>query len=449
MRKTNRLLILFAAALVAFLLSAGQAAAMDIQRRVLDNGLIVLHVKRDNIPVMVATLLVRAGQADEPADKAGLASLTASLLSEGTSTRTSEQVSEDVEFIGANLSASAGSDYTTVSLSVLKRHMDKGFELFSDVLLHPAFQDSEVSRKKSQFLAAIQQNQEDPDYLVTRAFDRAIFGGNPYGHPSEGTPESLPEITRGDILSFYQTHYVPNGSVLALVGDISEDEVDSFIQRYLKDWNGGPPPGRQLTAPPPTESRTITIDRDITQANILMGHLGVTRGNPDYYALSVMNYIFGGGGFSSRLMESVRDRMGLAYSIYSAFVPDKDDGEFFTSVQTKNASARTVIDETVRQMRLIASKEVTEQELADAKSYLIGSFPRRLETLGRIAGFLVAVEYYGLGMDYPEKYPQYIERVTRQDVLRVAKKYLHPDRLTMVVVGNIKQTGIAENPAKQ
>jgi zinc protease len=185
------------------------------------------------------------------------------------------------------------------------------------------------------------------------------------------------------------------------------------------------------------------VDRELTQANIIVGHSGIKRGNPDYYAASVMNYILGGGGFSSRLMQTVRDEMGLAYDIHSFFAPYKEGGLFEVGVQTKNESAKTVIGEIHSQMNRIRKDKVSEQELNDAKSYLTGSFPRKLDTNRKIADFLVAIEFYELGLDYVDKYPQYIRSVTADDVLRVAGKYLDTQDLVTVVVG--KQSKISLN----
>jgi zinc protease len=188
--------------------------------------------------------------------------------------------------------------------------------------------------------------------------------------------------------------------------------------------------------------KTVKIDRAITQANIILGHRGVSRENPDFYALTVMNYILGGGGFSSRLMEEIRNRRGLAYSVASFFDPAKYPGSFQIVLQTKNASAREAISLSLQQMERIRKEMVSENELEGAKKYLIGSFPMRLDTQGKLVNFLGQVEYYGLGLDYPEKYPSLIRSVTREEVLRVAKAYLHPEDYLLVVVANLKEAGM-------
>ncbi len=190
------------------------------------------------------------------------------------------------------------------------------------------------------------------------------------------------------------------------------------------------------------EKKTVKIDRAITQANIILGHSGVNRENPDYYALTVMNYILGGGGFASRLVEEIRNKRGLAYSVVSFFDPGKYPGSFQIVLQTKNSSAQQAISLSLQEMERIRKEQVSEKELEGAKKYLIGSFPLRLDTQGKLANFLTQVEYYGLGWDYPEKYPSLIRSVTREEVNRVAKKYLQPENYILVVVANLKEAGM-------
>jgi zinc protease len=190
------------------------------------------------------------------------------------------------------------------------------------------------------------------------------------------------------------------------------------------------------------EQKTVKINRPITQANIILGHAGVSRENPDFYAITVMNYILGGGGFASRLTEEIRNKRGLAYSVGSFFDPGKYPGSFQIALQTKNSSAREAIAISLREMERIQKELVSEKELEGAKKYLIGSFPMRFDTQGKLVNFLTQVEYYGLGLDYPEKYPSFIQSITREEVLRVAKKYLHPRNYVLVIVANLKEAGM-------
>lgn len=435
------------------------AFSLDVDKRVAPNGLPVLQVERHNIPVVMVTLLVKASPLSEPADKAGVAYLTSKMLTEGTAKRSAAKISEDIEFLGASLDASTTHDFTTISLSVLKKDVDKGFELFSDILLNPVFREDELNRKKALITGALRQREEDPAFVAGRAFIKEVFGTHAYGRLVEGSIESVGRIQRDDVLDFYRANYCPDNAILSVVGDLTPQELNALVGKYLAGPSGWkrtcPAPqkvsgnGNAGTAPSmmpfaPAGLRIVPIDRDISQANIVLGHLGIARSDPDYYAVQVMNYILGGGGFASRLMRVVRDERGLTYGINSSFIGNKEPGQFEVEVQTKSASAGAVIDEIVRQMEQIRTGEVTDQELSDAKAYLTGSFPRRFETSRRIADFLAAARFYNLGDDYIQKYPDYIKSVTKEDVQRVAKKFLHPDRYVLVVVGNQKQVELPQ-----
>jgi len=411
--------------------------AFEAKRTVLPNGLTVLQSENHNLPIVMITLMVKAGQSHEPKEKAGIANLAAALLTEGTKTRASKEISEEIDFIGASLNASAGNDSTSITLSVLKKDVDKGFELFSDVLLNPVFPQTEIEREKDLVKGLLRQREEDPAFVAGRAFRSAVFGEHPYGRVIEGSPETIDQIKRDDILKFYSEFFLPNNSILSVSGDLSGEELNLLITKYIGGWEQSGMP--EITLSKPDEKKTrkvIKIDRDLTQANIVLGNPGINRNNPDFYAVSVMNYILGGGGFSSRLMQSVREEKGLAYDVHSFFAAQKDAGHFEIGVQTKNESANVTIEDIIRQINRMRYEEVSDEELSEAKSYLTGSFPRKLDTSRKIADFLASVEFYDLGLDYVEKYPAYINAVTKNDVLRVAKKYLDADNFTLVVVAD-------------
>ncbi|TAL25121.1 MAG: insulinase family protein [Nitrospirae bacterium] len=417
--------------------------ALDFNKKILSNGLTVLHSEKHNIPIIMITMIIKAGPLDEPKEKAGLSNLVAELLDEGTKNRKSSEISEEIEFIGAGIGASAGSDYTTINLSVLKKDLEKGFELFSDILLNPVFPDEELDRKRERIIGSLKQREEDPSFLAGRAFNKEVFGEHPYGRLVEGSVETLSVITRDDLVKFHSRRFIPNNAILSVVGDLTQNELDSLIKKYLDSWKISKLHERQATPMPEEKTlKVVKIEKDVTQATIIIGHLGVSRDNPDYYAISVMNYILGGGGFSSRLMQKIRDDMGLAYDVHSFFSPGKERGAFQAGVQTKNESANRAIGEILKQMERIREEKVSDTELADAKAYLTGSFPRRLDTNRKITDFIATVEFYNLGQDYAEKYPSYINSVTKEDVLRVARKYLDPENFVLVVVADQKKAAI-------
>jgi zinc protease len=415
---------------------------LNVERNVLSNGLTVLVSENHSLPLVTMYLLLEAGSSFDPAGQEGLAYVTAKGLLLGTKKRTAVQISESLDFLGATLNSSADRDYITVSLRVLSKDLDKAFDLFFDILTGPTFPEDQVQKEIARTIGALRSEENSPGTIASREFGKVLFEGNPYGHPVKGTMEALPRLTRGHVERFHGTNYLPNGAILAIVGDISAKDLRQMIIPKLESWQRGERTPIQFAAGALSEPKTIAIDRSITQANIILGNVGISRQNPDFYSAVVMNYILGGGGFSSRLMEEVRSRRGLAYSVSSAFQAEKHPGPFYVALQTKNASARESIALALKEIERIRKEPVTDKEIDGAKKYLIGSFPLRLDTQAKLAGFLVQVEYYGLGLDYPQKYPSLIKAVTKEDIQRVARTYLHPDNYLLVVVANLKEAGM-------
>jgi zinc protease len=428
--------------LIWLTLSEGLLYAMPpVQRTVLPNRLVLLVSEEHSLPFVTFQLLIDSGSRRDPSGQEGLAYLTAKGLLLGTSKRRANRINEELDFMGASLNASAGRDYATLSLRILRKDLDKGLNLFMETLTQPTFPEEEIKREVEKTLAAIHAEEDDPGEVAEKEFEKILFAKGPYDHPVEGTKESLPRLKREFLVKFYRTYYHPNNSILTLVGDINADEVKDKILPCLTKWKMAETPKGPSVTTFAEERKTVRIDRAITQANIVLGHAGVSRENPDYYNLTVMNYILGGGGFASRLVEEIRNKRGLAYAVGSFFDAGKFPGSFQVVLQTKNASAREAISLALQQMERIRKEPVSEKELEGAKKYLIGSFPLRLDTQSKMANFLTQVEYYGLGLDYPEKYPFLIQSVTKEEVLRVAQRYLHPENYILVVVANLKEAG--------
>ncbi len=441
--RSRKIFLLTALILLLLLAKANVLPAMPrVQRMVLANRLVLLIAEDHSLPLITLRLLVDSGSRRDPPGREGLAKVTAKGLLRGTSTYSVTAFHESLDFLGASLSASAGRDSATLSLRVLRRDLEKGFHLFMEALTQPSFPGEEIQRQVQEMLAAIQSAEERPGRIAGKAFLRALFLNNPYGHPAEGTKESLSKITRDEILQFHKTYYHPNNAILAIVGDITVEQVRAKLIPRLAQWPTGRIPEEHFKTTFAEGPETVKIDRNTTQANIILGHRGISRKNPDYYALNVMNYILGGGGFGSRLFEEIRVKRGLAYSVASHFHPGKYPGSFRIVLQTKNASAQETISLSRQQMERIQSERVSKGELEKAKKYLVGSFPFRFDTQAKLAGFLTEMEYYDLGLDYPEKYPLLIDRVSREDVLRVARSYLHPEHAILVVVGNLRKAGM-------
>ncbi len=435
----KKLLLSFAAAGWLFFIAPPVSAGMVPTRSVLDNGMVLLTSEQRALPMVALELLIDAGSRHESAAQAGLANLTSKLLTFGTKRRSALQISETLDFIGAGLETAAGADVATVSMTILKKDLTTGLELLADILTSSTFPQAEIDRQKQTIIAAIRAQEEDPGAVAGKAFAAALFPQSPYGRPVEGSEGSVKKLQQQSLREFFSRYYRPNRSILAVVGDVSENEITQVLNQAFIGWSRG-----AAITPPSVPSKigapqTLRLNKEITQANIILGHNGVPRGHPDYYAIQVMNYILGGGGFSSRAMDSIRNERGLAYSVYSYFSAEKSHGSFQFIMQTKNETAEEAIRLARTEIRRIRERPVTAEELSDAKNYLIGSFPLRFDTNRKVAALLSQVEYFGLGLDYPNRYPRLVEQVSREDVQRVAQQFLQPDHLITVVVGNQKK----------
>lgn len=428
---------LFAWLAVVLLVLPALGAEPLAKRYVFENGLTLLVAEKRALPIVTVQVVIKAGSFVEPQEKAGVANLTASLLVRGTKTRSALEISELIEFVGGSLTSQGGVDMASVGLTVLRKDLDLGLDLLADVLLHPAFEEQEIQRRVKEIVGAIRKKKEEPGEVAEEAFNALLFGDHPYGRPVEGTEETLKGISRKDIQAFYEAYYRPERTIVAVVGDVGFEEMVAKFQTLFGSWQRGEAPDPPLPTPPPLEGPKVKkIHRNLTQAHIVLGHLGIRRENPDFYAVQVMNYILGSGGFASRLMANIRDEKGWAYDVDSHFIPRLQPGPFRASLQTKNETAQPALEEVLKEIRRIRSEPVSEEELNDAKAYLTGSFPLRLDTNAEIAQLLTGIEFYGLGLDYVERYPKLIEAVTREEVLQVAKRYLDPERFVLVVVAD-------------
>jgi zinc protease len=421
-------------------------SAEIVRKTTLSNGLTLVVVERNQLPTIHLQLLVRAGSSAETPDQLGLANLTAELLLQGTTTQDAAAISRRIEAVGGALTAAADLDFTSLHLAVLKKDLLLGVELLADVLMHPQFAEPEVARKTAEMKARLKRMEEEPRQIAQLAFSRSLFGSHPYAHPVEGSVATLDKLARDDIRRFFLSFYRPNNALITLVGRINLEEAAGVLEKALSGWQAAsihkPPAAAPQRAARP---EIIKIDRPSSQASILWGHLGVNRGNPDYYSLLVMNYILGGGGFVSRLMDQIRDNLGLTYGINSHFEAREFPGAFEISLETKNQNTNQAVAEIMKEVKKFLEKGVTDTELAEAKAYLTGSFPLRMDTNGKMVKLLAAIEFYGLGLDYPEKYPQFINQVTREEILRVARQYLQPEKFLLVVVGNQQEIQLKDS----
>jgi len=421
---------------LAVLLALPAGAANPIaHREVLPNGIVLLVAERPAVPIIVVRTFAHAGAVLDPPDRAGLANLTGALLTRGTAKHTGPELDSAIEFVGGSLSAGAGRDGLSASLAVLKKDLGLGLDLLAEVLLTPTFPPDEVKRKVAQIQAAIKRSEEDPGTVGNRALSRLVFPTHPYGRPVEGTIESVGKLTRDDVARFHGANIRPDTTIITVVGAIT---VDDARREVLARFGGWKPPAEPPASVPPAAAggppQSETIEKDLTQATILLGRQAIRQTDPDYFPLAVASYVLGGGS-ASRLYSRVREEGGLAYAVYAYVSPGKYGASFIVSAQTRTAEVPKVLDIMREELVRMTRDPVTERELKLAKDYLIGSFPLRLDTSSKVADFVVAIEEQGLGLDYADRYKERVAKVTATDVQRVAAKFFTPDGFNRVVVG--------------
>jgi zinc protease len=413
-------------------------AAPIAHREVLPNGIVLLVAERPAVPIVAVRVYMRAGSVYDPPDHGGLANLTGAVLTRGTAKRTGPEVDSAIEFVGASLQAGASRDGLTVSLTAQKKDMTLGLDLLSEVVLTPAFPEAEVTRKVAEIQAAIKRSEEDPNTVAARALSRLVFQGHPYGSPVEGTRETVARLKRDDVVKFYGERARPDATIVAVVGAVTVDEARREVMARLGSWaRPSTPAPTAPTATPAGASREETIKRELTQATIMFGRQAIGQTDPEYYPLAVASYVLGGGS-ASRLYTRVREESGLAYSVYSWVSPWRHGASFAVSAQTRTAEVPKVVAMIREELTRMTREPVADRELTLAKQYLIGSFPLRLDTSGKVADFLIAIEERGVGLDYADRYKERIGKVRAADVQRVAAKFFPPPSFDLVIVGDAK-----------
>jgi zinc protease len=435
--------VLFPAVAAAQAPAPVPAARPLAERFRLPNGVVVLVAERPALPIVIARVAVSAGAVLDLPDKAGLANLTALLLPRGTRTRSGPDIDRAIEFVGGSLEADGGRDWVELSLAVLRRDLALGLELLTDALLDPTFPADEFERKREEVQATVRRSEEDPESVAGRIFRRLAFPGHPYGQPIAGTEASVGRLTRDEVAAFYAAAYRPESTVIAVVGDVKTSEIRQALSARLGAWRAAPatpaqPANVALGTPPGTEM----VQRDLTQATVNLGQATVTHGHPDYYPLVVANQILGGSS-SSRLYTRVREERGLVYSVYAQYVSQRAGGMVLVGFQSENARVREVLALVRGELLRIRRERVSDEELARAKAFLVGSFPLRMDTNAELASLLLTVEQLGLGLDYPARYRQGIEAVSAEAVLRAVTAYWNPDLMSLAIVANLREAGLA------
>lgn len=402
----------------------------------LDNGLQVVIVSHHEQPSVSLRMIVRAGAAQDPKGKMGVAMMTATLLDQGAGDRSAAEVADTIDFIGGILGSGAGTDLTYVSAIVLKDSLALGLELMADAVRRPRFAQEELDRQRQQALSGMKVSAEDPDAVANRVIDRLIYGFHPYGLPGNGTVESLSAITREDLAEFHRQYYVPNNAILAVVGDVTAEEAMAGVKKAFGDWEPGTvPPFRPIDPPPPTK-RVVVIDRPgAVQTEIRIGQLGIPRRHPDFMAMDQAVKILGGEG-ANRLQQVLRSQRGLTYGASADLETYKTTGGIVAETDTRTEATAEVLRLAVDEFYRLQRERVSDGELEGAQAYLAGHFPLTIETPDAIATQILNQLFYELPLEELETYPERVRAVSPDDVQRVAREYLRPDRLAVVLVGD-------------
>jgi zinc protease len=433
--------------LVLGVLSAPWPAwAIDIERVVTPGGVEAWLVREPTIPVISFNFAFRGGAALDPAGKEGLAEMVSALLDEGAGPLDSQAFQRRLSDLAISLRFQAGRDTFGGTLRTLSENREAAFDLLRLALTEPRFDAEPVERIRSQLLSGLARSAEDPDQIAGRTWSAALFPDHPYGRPVSGTKESINAVAGEDLTAFVAARLARDNLLIGVAGDITAEDLAPLLDRTFAGLPAEAVPDTVPETKPRADGELIVVERDIPQSVVVFGHGGVKRDDPDYYAVYVMNYILGGGGFVSRLNHEVRQKRGLAYSVYSYLQPLEHAGIIAGGVATENARLAESLEVIRAEWRRLREGGVTNEELANAKRYLTGSFPLRLDNTRKLAGNLVAIQVSRLGIDYLDRRNSLIEAVTGDDVRRVAERLIHPDALTVVVVGQPEGVAATREP---
>ncbi len=433
--------------LAAVLLLSPAVADADImtyEREELPGGGVLLVKQHKQLPMVRVAVSIPAGAHHETPEQAGLANLTATLLARGTKTRNASDIEKTNDSLGGGVGAETDRARAKVSMRVLTRDLDEGLSLLGDVLRNPVFPAEEIEKTKKRILGSLRRQRERPSHLANKMLRKSLFGETPYGRQVEGTEASIKNLRREDLLHFHKKWYGMKGAIFVFVGDVSRKRARELVLARFKNWRaeGGKLPG--MTPPAaPKKMQVVKLDRPLSQTTVILGSRSLKRTDPDFYAARVMNYILGGGGFSSRIMDNLREDKGLVYSVYSYFASGRHAGHWRLVLQTKNKTANEAIHEAIAEVNRIQEKGVSDKELQDAKDFLTGNFATRFGSSGRIAGYILAVEILGFSPGYADEYLRKIRAVTREQILAAARKHIRLNESTLAVVGNLSEAKLA------
>ncbi|HTN93533.1 MAG TPA: pitrilysin family protein [Gallionella sp.] len=412
-------------------------ATPNIQHWQSASGAKVLFVEDHDIPMLDVAVNLQAGSSFDTAEKSGVAGLTHRLLDTGSEGLSEDEISRGMADVGAQFGGGFDQDRASVSLRTLSSaaERDKALDIMAHVLQHPLFPEAILAREKVRLIADLKEADTKPENIAERAFQKAVFGSHPYALRGSGEVASVEKITAQDLRDFYHTHYQAANAVVAIMGDATRPQAEAIAQKLTAQLPVSPPPPglpKVVTKIAASEQR---IPHPATQSHILIGAPGIARGDPDYFPLYVGNYTLGGGGFASRLMNEVREKKGLAYSVYSYFLPLKQPGEFQIGLQTKKDQADEALKLVRSTLADFISKGPSEKELQAAKQNIIGGFPLRIDSNRKILEYLSVIGFYDLPLTYLDDFTHNIDKVTVAQIRDAFKRHIDPQAMATVIVG--------------
>lgn len=429
-----RYLTQFVAFGFAFLLSGAVYAAIDIQTWKTDKGTKVLFVESHELPMLDIEVTFDAGSARD-GENFGLANMTSALIGTATQQRTEDEVAKGFDELGAQVGGAVNRDSASVSLRTLTRPeiMDKSILRFTEVLTQPKFDEAIFNREMKRLKIGLKQRSVEPQAISSDLLWTTLYQNHAYGHNPSGNLESIKSINLERINQFYNDYYVANNAVIAIVGNVNRKQAEQIAEQLTAGLKKGDKPV-PLSQPESVKQKEIIQEFDSTQTYYYLTQLGVKRGEPDYIPLFVGNHLFGGSGFGSKLMEEVREKRGLVYSVYSYFAPLKTNGPFVIGLSTKNSSAKEA-DAVVRQTFTNFLNGFADEKLQAIKENLVGGFPLRIDSNGKILGYISMIGFYNLPLNYLDWFPKEVEKVTKEQILAAWKKHVDSEQMITVMVG--------------
>jgi len=419
---------------------AGSARALQLATplsETLPNGLTLILSERRGLPIVAANLVLRTGSDANPLDKPGLANFVAAMIDEGTSTRSSLQIADEIAQLGASLNTGSTMDASTVSARSLTKNFGKTLDVLADVVLHPSFPAEEIERQRASRLAGLVQQRDNPSQVAAQVMASALYGPkHPYGYAEVGTEAAVKAVMRADMEAFWKQNFVPNNAALVVAGDISMPELKALAEKAFSSWQRGTPAQPALGEPMRTKARVVIVDKPGSpQTQVRVASIGAARSSPDFRPMQVMNLALG-GLFSSRINMNLREAHGYTYGASSGFAFRRAAGPFQVASGIRTDVTAPAIDEIFKELRGMVEKPVGSEELTKAKDALANSLPGAFESSANAVGNFSNVFIYNLGLDYYTKYAAQVNAVTTDQALAMAKKYLVPDSMVVIAVGD-------------